>query len=154
MGALIEPLGCAYNGIFISGGGVHPGSYVIVYGAGPIGLGAILLLKAAGAAKIIALDVIDERLDIGRSADCDVQLLEDGVSKAHAAIVEKEAHSCAIVDLLSRNGLYVNGKRVSHAHLKLGDRIRIGATEFVFEPFRGSAEALAAPRLDGGPAPV
>ena len=25
IGALIEPIGCAYNGIFISGGGLRPG---------------------------------------------------------------------------------------------------------------------------------
>lgn len=71
LGTLIEPFGCAYNGIFISGGGVMPGEYAIVYGAGPIGLGAILLLRLAGAAKIIAVDVIDERLDIARALGAD-----------------------------------------------------------------------------------
>ncbi|MBI4691181.1 MAG: alcohol dehydrogenase catalytic domain-containing protein [Nitrospirae bacterium] len=71
IGALIEPLGCAYNGIFISGNGFNPGAYAIVYGAGPIGLGAVLLLKAAGAAKLIVIDVIDKRLEIAKIMGAD-----------------------------------------------------------------------------------
>jgi threonine dehydrogenase-like Zn-dependent dehydrogenase len=71
LGTLIEPIGCAYNGIFVSGGGFLPGSYAIVYGAGPIGLGAVLLLKAAGAAKIIAVDVVGERLEIAEKLGAD-----------------------------------------------------------------------------------
>ena len=69
--ALIEPIGCAYNGIFISGGGILPGAFAIVYGAGPIGLGAIMLLKAAGAAVIIAVDTIEERLELAKSIGAD-----------------------------------------------------------------------------------
>jgi hypothetical protein len=71
VGALIEPLGCAYNGIFVSGGGVTPGAYAIVYGAGPIGLGAVSLLRAAGAARVIALDVVPERLELARAMGAD-----------------------------------------------------------------------------------
>jgi hypothetical protein len=71
VGTLIEPIGCAYNGMFISGGGFLPGSYSIIYGAGPIGLGAVLLSSIAGAAKIIVIDVIDERLDIARKLGAD-----------------------------------------------------------------------------------
>jgi threonine dehydrogenase-like Zn-dependent dehydrogenase len=71
IGTLIEPIGCAYNGIFISGGGFLPGSNAIVYGAGPIGLGAVLLLRIAGAAKIIAIDVVKERLDIAKKLGAD-----------------------------------------------------------------------------------
>ncbi len=71
LGTLIEPIGCAYNGIFISGGGFLPGSYAIVYGAGAIGLGAVLLLRTAGAAKIIAVDVVNERLEIAKKLGAD-----------------------------------------------------------------------------------
>ncbi len=71
IGALIEPVGCAYNGIFIAGGGFNPGASVAVYGAGPIGLGAIALAKIAGASLIIAFDVIDERLKIAKDMGAD-----------------------------------------------------------------------------------
>lgn len=71
IGALIEPVGCAYNGLFIVGGGFQPGATVVVYGAGPIGLGAIALAKIAGASQIIAFDIIDERANIALEMGAD-----------------------------------------------------------------------------------
>jgi len=69
--ALIEPVGCAYNGIFIAGGGFNPGATVVVYGVGPIGLGAVALSKTAGASKIIVFDKIGERLKIAKDMGAD-----------------------------------------------------------------------------------
>ncbi len=71
VGALIEPIGCAYNGIFIAGGGFKPGATVVVYGAGPIGLGAIALSKIGGASLIIAFDVIEERVKLAAEMGAD-----------------------------------------------------------------------------------
>jgi threonine dehydrogenase-like Zn-dependent dehydrogenase len=61
MGATVEPTCVAYNGIFECAGGFKPGGYAAVYGAGPIGLAAISLCKAAGAAKVIAFEVSEAR---------------------------------------------------------------------------------------------
>lgn len=80
IGALIEPVGCAYNGIFISGGGFKPGASVVVYGVGPIGLGAVALARAAGASQVIAFDVIDERLMIAKNMGADYAF---NVNKMH-----------------------------------------------------------------------
>jgi hypothetical protein len=74
LGTLVEPIGCAYNGIFISGGGFLPGAYAIIYGAGPIGLGAVLLSRIAGASRIIAVDVVRERLEIAGRLGADFVL--------------------------------------------------------------------------------
>ena len=71
IGALIEPVGCAYNGLFIAGGGFRPGATVVTYGVGPIGLGAVALARVAGAGKIIAFDVIDERVETARRLGAD-----------------------------------------------------------------------------------
>jgi len=71
LGALVEPVGCAYNGMFIVGGGFHPGAAVVVYGAGPIGLGAVSLARIAGASLIIAFDVIDERVKLAKEMGAD-----------------------------------------------------------------------------------
>jgi threonine dehydrogenase-like Zn-dependent dehydrogenase len=60
-GATVEPTTVSYNAIFERAGGFRPGAYVAVYGAGPIGLTAIALCKAAGAAKVIAFEVSPER---------------------------------------------------------------------------------------------
>jgi len=64
IGALIEPVGCAYNGIFVSGGGLRPGETLAVYGVGPIGLAAVALGRLAGASRIIAFDIMDRRLEL------------------------------------------------------------------------------------------
>jgi scyllo-inosose 3-dehydrogenase len=59
--ALVEPIACPYNGLFVAAGGMAPGSYVVVWGCGPIGLGAVMLARTAGAASILAFDVSPER---------------------------------------------------------------------------------------------
>lgn len=55
-GALVEPTAVAYSGIQINAGGIKPGSYVAVFGCGPIGLASIILAKAFGAAKVFAFN--------------------------------------------------------------------------------------------------
>ncbi|SDE06070.1 Threonine dehydrogenase [Mucilaginibacter pineti] len=57
--ALVEPLAIGAHGI--NRAGVKPGEFVLVVGAGPIGLGAMEFGKIAGA-KVIALDVSESRL--------------------------------------------------------------------------------------------
>ncbi|MGC9529272.1 MAG: scyllo-inosose 3-dehydrogenase [Candidatus Bipolaricaulaceae bacterium] len=59
--ATTEPTCVAYNTIFERAGGFRPGAYVAVYGAGPIGLAAIQLAKAGGAAKVVAFEVSARR---------------------------------------------------------------------------------------------
>ena len=71
MGALVEPISCPYNGIWGAGAPMAPGSHVAVYGCGPIGLGAILLCRAAGAGTITAFDVVPERVELARSCGAD-----------------------------------------------------------------------------------
>lgn len=61
MGAMVEPIGVAYNGLFVRGGGMRPGGHVVVFGAGPIGLAAVALMKTAGAAKLICFETMEER---------------------------------------------------------------------------------------------
>ncbi len=70
-GALVEPIGCSYNGMFVSAGGMIPGSHVAVFGCGPIGLGAIALARATGAATIVGFDVSAERLQAARRLGAD-----------------------------------------------------------------------------------
>ena len=70
-GALAEPTGVAYNGLFVRGRGVAPGSNVCVFGAGPVGLAAISLARAAGAAKIFAVDINEERLKLAKLCGAD-----------------------------------------------------------------------------------
>ncbi|SFM29332.1 scyllo-inosose 3-dehydrogenase [Pelosinus propionicus] len=71
LGALIEPTGVAYNGLFVRGGGIRPGGHVVVFGAGPIGLAAISLMKTAGAAKLICFESIPERVELAKQCGAD-----------------------------------------------------------------------------------
>ena len=61
VGALTEPTCVSYNGMFPRAGGFKPGAYVGVFGAGPIGLAAVGLAKAAGAGKIVSFEVSPQR---------------------------------------------------------------------------------------------
>jgi len=69
--ATTEPTCVAYNGVFERAGGFRPGAYVVVYGAGPIGLGAIQLSKAAGAAKVIAFEISEVRRKLAKKVGAD-----------------------------------------------------------------------------------
>jgi len=71
LGALIEPIACSYNGMFVSAGGFRPGANVVVFGCGPIGLGAIALARAAGAASVLAFETIPERRAVASALGAD-----------------------------------------------------------------------------------
>jgi threonine dehydrogenase-like Zn-dependent dehydrogenase len=66
VGAMTEPSCVAYNAMFTRAGGFKPGHYVSVFGAGPIGLAAIGLAKAAGAGLIVAFEVSPKRLELAK----------------------------------------------------------------------------------------
>jgi len=51
--ALVEPVSVAYHGVWGSGGGAAPHDRVVVFGAGPIGLFAMLSCKASGAPVLV-----------------------------------------------------------------------------------------------------
>ncbi len=62
---------------------------------------------------------------IGRASECDVVLAVPGVSRQHAAI-RRETAGWRLVDLQSRNGTFVNDRRVEQCPLSDGDRISPG----------------------------
>lgn len=69
--AMLEPLGTSVRAVLE----VHPaGETVAVLGCGPIGLFAIAAAKAAGAARVIATDVREERLKLARAVGADLTL--------------------------------------------------------------------------------
>ncbi|MEK7830887.1 MAG: FHA domain-containing protein [Acidobacteriota bacterium] len=69
---------------------------------------------------------------IGRNHDNDIVLNNDRVSRYHAEII-CEGEILKVVDNHSRNGVWINGKRVKESgELKPGDKLRIGKQEFNF----------------------
>jgi hypothetical protein len=71
VGALSEPTCVSYNAMFERAGGFRPGHYVSVFGAGPIGLAAIGLAKAAGAGIIAAFEISPQRLELAQKVGAD-----------------------------------------------------------------------------------
>jgi len=71
LGALTEPTCVAYNAMFERAHGFRPGHYVAVFGAGPIGLAATGLARAAGAGLVVAFDVSPSRLELAKKVGAD-----------------------------------------------------------------------------------
>ncbi len=65
---------------------------------------------------------------IGRDPAVDFVIPDSDVSARHASVTPRDA-GCAIEDLGSTNGTFVNGQRISAVHeVKPGDRIQLGGT--------------------------
>ncbi len=70
---------------------------------------------------------------LGRNHDNDIVIQSDRVSRYHAEI-QRQGNQFVVVDLKSRNGVWVNSTKISApARLHPGDTIRIGRQEFTFE---------------------
>jgi hypothetical protein len=76
----------------------------------------------------------DRRIIIGRHETCDLQLPDElRASRKHAMILYDCQYGWVLQDLHSANGVFLNGNRTREAGLKVGDRIRIGASEIVID---------------------
>jgi FHA domain-containing protein len=73
-----------------------------------------------------------DRVLLGRSRECDVQLADPNVSRRHAEL-RRDDGGWSVVDLGSTNGIKLNGRRVDQAALEPGDRITLGLTELTYE---------------------
>jgi hypothetical protein len=68
---------------------------------------------------------------LGRGTDCDLRLVDPGVSRHHAEI-RVEDGEVVLVDLGSTNGTFVNGQPVRRVALADGTRVTLGRTTLVF----------------------
>ncbi len=87
------------------------------------------------------------RITIGRDTDNLIQLPDDQVSKHHA-VIHQSKETWTIEDTQSRNGLFVNGKRIARAELKAGDRVNLGPYEFFFETHEASEDFVPTHIID------
>jgi pSer/pThr/pTyr-binding forkhead associated (FHA) protein len=68
---------------------------------------------------------------LGRGTDCDLRLVDPGVSRHHAEL-RVENDQVVLVDLGSTNGTFVNGQPVRRVALSDGTHISLGRTTLVF----------------------
>jgi len=85
-----------------------------------------------GSNKGKTYDLQDTPLTVGREDNQVIQILDQGVSRAHAEIF-RLGEMCFIRDLNSTNGTFVNDVKITEESLKAGDEMLIGTTILVFE---------------------
>jgi hypothetical protein len=77
---------------------------------------------------------------VGGSSDCQVRLLDPGVSSIHCSLVYTALGVWA-VDLLGQGGIRVNGTPVRHARLYEGDELQIGGSSTIRVRAGGESDA-------------
>jgi pSer/pThr/pTyr-binding forkhead associated (FHA) protein len=77
---------------------------------------------------------------VGSQPDREVRFQDSGVSALHAKIVNEGAR-WKVIDQMSANGTYVNGKRSNVSFLSSGDRLRFGPVECIFHASRSESDA-------------
>ncbi|HTE42859.1 MAG TPA: FHA domain-containing protein [Steroidobacteraceae bacterium] len=83
---------------------------------------------------------------IGSGVECNVSIADAGVSSMHAKLVN-DGKRWKLIDQMSANGTYVNGKRSNVSYLSNGDRVGFGPVECEFKLPGGSASTAD----DGAP---
>lgn len=68
---------------------------------------------------------------IGRTLDCTLRLEGEEVSRLHARLLIHK-NSCELIDEKSKNGTFINGKRISSHNLYDSDTIQIGNFKLQF----------------------
>jgi len=76
---------------------------------------------------------------LGRQSSCDVQIMDHMASRQHCQ-VRRDGKLYTLVDLGSRNGTMLNGKKVSERQFNYGDKIRVGECEWLLVKETGDVE--------------
>jgi len=102
----------------------------------------LVLFKKDGSQK--AFSVASDTTIIGRRHDCDLCIPLMVVSKRHCQLNQNK-ESVKIRDLDSRNGTFLNGKRINETTVQPGDYIRIGPLTFLLQ-IDGEPEKIVPPK--------
>ncbi|MDR1962881.1 MAG: FHA domain-containing protein [Planctomycetaceae bacterium] len=90
----------------------------------------VQLVVASGSKAGQVIPISGPKFIIGRADDCHLKPRSELISRYHCAVISEEGY-VAIRDLGSKNGVYLNGERISMEHeLKNGDKLSIGPLEF------------------------
>jgi ABC transport system ATP-binding/permease protein len=93
----------------------------------PLGIPGTIIFRK----QVVQSIPLSDRLVFGRSPDVDVQLNDPIVSRRHAEI-EEDSSGFRVVDLHSRAGSFVNGRRFDEHQMVIGDQLQLGPFYFVF----------------------
>jgi pSer/pThr/pTyr-binding forkhead associated (FHA) protein len=88
-----------------------------------------LLYRRQGAYLAVLLE--QKLTTIGAGTDMDIQVEGPGISQRHA-VIRRSGEEIHLYDFGSATGVRHNGRRVDMARLREGDRVHVGAQEFVY----------------------
>ncbi len=103
---LYAPLGCGVQtgaGAVINSLRVPPGSGLAVFGAGSVGLSAVMAARAIGVTRIIAVDVVPERLALATTLGA-TDIIDAGVTADLAATIREITGGAGIPYSLDTSG--------------------------------------------------
>src|SRR5438105_13300669 len=103
-------------------------------------LARLLVIKGADEGKQFELSA--PVIVVGRDASSGIRLHDTEVSRRHAEF-RQTGDVCALVDVGSVNGTFVNNQRISEALLQPGDQIAVGQSILVYSTGRANAAAPA-----------
>jgi len=124
-GALVEPFSVGYFGIWGNGGYVDASDTVIIFGAGPIGLSALIVAKTASA-KVITIEPFKSRRDLALKLGADEVVdpttcdLKDKISRltdslGGSVVVEASGHDNAIASIFDVAGHGARVRLIGHS---------------------------------------
>lgn len=90
------------------------------------------IIVQKGATKGKTYPLVGKVVSMGSAPENNVRIMDGAVSGKHAGIAV-DGNKFEIVDLGSKNGVLVNGKKAARRFLRNGDIITLGMTEFKFE---------------------
>jgi len=104
-------------------------------------MATLVVTEGTGAGKSYP---VPRALVLGREKGVDVQIGDAGASREHCKVYSQDG-DWFVIDLNSRNGTKVNGKKVSRWHLAHGDLITIGTTAIRFDELSAKRPEAEAP---------
>ncbi|ANI42817.1 zinc-dependent alcohol dehydrogenase [Mycolicibacterium vaccae] len=91
--ALNEPMAVARHGV--NQCAPKPGDKVVVFGAGPVGLGAVLAFKSLGVGHVVVADIVPARLDKALQVGADA-VIDSGAEDVLARLIELHGEGQAL----------------------------------------------------------
>ena len=89
------------------------------------------LVVLTGADRGATLRVGRQPLLVGRDPACHLMLRDEGISRFHANFTQEGDDIVVVNDLNSKNGTFVDGKRITTAYLEKEDRVRLASNTII-----------------------
>ena len=90
------------------------------------------IVVLSGVSKGNHLSLEPRAMTVGRDERCDMQVLDERVSRTHIQVTLRDDAECLLKDV-SSNGVFVNGNRVNEtAVLRDNDVVAIGDSTLIF----------------------